>query len=134
MHDIKTFLKSINYDNIDELLDLNIDKVVLNKKSESFNVYLSSNIVLPFNITKKLVDNTYLINNTYKTNIYIKYKEIKNEDLINYLKEIINDLVSEKPSLVSLGESIPEIDDDIIIFEVISEAEAETIKMEENNI
>ena len=133
MHDIKTFLESINYENIEEeLLSLNIEKVVLNKKNETFNVYLNGDKVLPFTLTKKLVDNSYLINNLYKTNINISFNNITNDDLMLYLKEIINNLVIEKPSLVSLSDRLPEIDDDIIIFEVISEAEAETIKNEES--
>ena len=37
MHDIKAFLNSIGYQDIDELENVVIDKVVLNKKSETFH-------------------------------------------------------------------------------------------------
>jgi len=64
MHDIFAFLKSINF--IDEeniLKDVIIDKVVLNKKTETFNVYLKSPNVLPFAIIDKLINGNYKINN-----------------------------------------------------------------------
>ena len=117
MHDIKSFLKSINFDDENNLLnDVTIEKVVLNKKSETFSVYLKSENVLPYDIIDKLISGSYLINGKYKCNIYITYVNITDEDLLEYVKIIMEKLVEKKPSLISLLESIPVIDDDIIIF------------------
>jgi len=135
MHDIFAFLKSINF--IDEeniLKDVIIDKVVLNKKTETFNVYLKSPNVLPFAIIDKLINGNYKINNLYKCNIFINYEVINPNDVLDYLKEIIKRLVIDKPSLISLEESTPIIDDDLIIFEVISSTEEDTIKKEEAHL
>ncbi|MBE6155006.1 MAG: PolC-type DNA polymerase III [Firmicutes bacterium] len=135
MHDIKAFFNSINFideENIFENVEIN--KVVLNKKNELFSVYLMSNKVLPFNEIDRLINNEYRINNLYKCKIFITYTNIENNDVINYVNEIIKKLVQVKPSLVSLIDNKPIIDDDIIIFEVISEIEEETIKKEEANI
>lgn len=134
MHDIKAFLKSIGLNDDDDLSKLEIEKVVLNKKSETFTIYLKGKKVLPFEKANKLLNKEYKINNEYKCKMIINYDEITEEDLIIYLKEIIKKLVETKPSLVSLQEFVPIIDDDIIIFEVISESEEETIKKEESTI
>lgn len=135
MHDIKSFLKSIDFDDENNLLnDVTIEKVVLNKKSETFSVYLKSENVLPYGIIDRLINGSYLINGEYKCNIYITYVNITDEDLLEYVKIIMEKLVEKKPSLISLLESTPIIDDDIIIFEVISITEEENIKKEEANI
>ena len=135
MHDINNFLTSINFNDEENILkDVIIEKVVLNKKSETFNVYLKSNQVLPFNIINKLINNKYKINGLYNCNIYINYDNITSEDVLTYIEEIIKKIVEEKPSLISLLDNKPLIDDDIIIFEVISNIEEERIKKEENNI
>ncbi len=135
MHDIKAFLKSINLDLEDNLKEnLEIVKVGLNKKNELFNVYLKIKGNLPFEIIETLVKGKYKINNLYSVNIHIEYENLEEASLINLIKEIIKKIVLDKPSLISLTENAPIIDDDIIIFEVISEAEEETIKKEESNI
>ena len=82
----------------------------------------------------KLINGDIKINNTYPCIINITYEEINSEDVILYLQEIIKKLVKDKPSLISLSESVPKIDDDIIIFEVISKMEEETVIAEEENI
>lgn len=135
MHDINAFLKSINFVDEENILkEVIIDKVVLNKKNETFNVYLKSKTVLPFSIIDKLINGTYKINGLYKCNIYINYEVVTSDDVLAYLKEIISLLVHNKPSLISLEESTPIIDDDLIIFEVISNTEEETIKKEEAHL
>jgi len=135
MHNIESFLKSINFnDDANLLASAKIAKVVLNKKTETFNVYLELSEVLPYNFANALLNKPYLINNKYKCNIFLNYLNITDEDIINYLNEIIKELIISKPSLVSLEDSTPLIDDDLIIFEVISEVEVETIKKEESGI
>ncbi len=135
MHDLNSFFKSINFNDKEELLkDVNISKVVLNKKEKIFNVYLKNSTVLPFNIIDKLINNKYKINNTYDCNIYIDYDTITSTDVLSYIEEIIKRLVAEKPALISLLDNKPIIDDDIIIFEVISNIEEERIKKEAGNI
>ncbi len=135
MHDINAFLESINYEDDKELLkDFTITKVLLNKKNETFTVFLESPTVLPFTVIDKLINTKYKINNTYPCLIDITYQNISEENLLEYLNEIIKKLVALKPSLINLLDNKPLIDDDIIIFEVISESEAETITKEEASI
>ena len=48
---MEEFLKSINFLDIEALKDVEIKKVVLNKKDEVFNVYLTSKQVLPYEVS-----------------------------------------------------------------------------------
>ena len=131
---IDNFLKSINFEYLDELKNVYIEKVILNEKEEIFDVYLRNKECLPYNIVSSLINNKYKINNKYMCNIHIDYDLITAKDIEEYLREIIKNITLEKPSLISLLDNTPIIDDDIIIFEVISEAEEEIIKKEESNI
>ncbi len=135
MHDIRAFLKSIDLELEEEITNnLEIIKVVLNKKNEVFHVYLKVKGELNFEVIDTLVSKTYKINGLYKVDIHIEYETLTDIELKALVQEIIKKIVLDKPSLISLKETTPVIDDDIIIFEVISEAEEETIKKEENNI
>lgn len=135
MHDIKSFLASINFlDNEEILKNVIIDKVKLNKENETFRVFLKHSQVLPFAVMNKLLTENYKINDTYNCQIFISYEEVTESACLSYVNEIIKELVSEKPSLISLLDNEPKIDDDIIIFEVLSNTEEEIIKKEEVNI
>ena len=136
MHDIYSFFKSINFTPENNIFDeVEIAKVVLNKKDESFNIYLHSPKVLPIGEIDTLFSSCEnKINGKYKCNVTINYDEVSGEDCLSYVKEIVKRLTEKKPSLISLLECEPTIDDDIIIFEVMSPSEEENIKKEEANI
>lgn len=136
MHDIHSFFKSINFIPEKNTFDeIEIEKVILNKKSETFNVYLYSKNVLPIEEVDALLNaKENKINGIYKCNIILNYAKIKESDCLTYVKEIVKRLTEKKPSLISLLECEPTIDDDIIIFEVMSPTEEESIKKEEGNI
>lgn len=135
MHDIKAFLDSISFDYLEEdFKDVKVQKVLLNRTSETFRVVLHAIKVLPYEVVFKLLNGEFKIKNQYKCLININYDNITEEDVKQYLRNIIEKLVEAKPSLVSIKEIEPIIDDDIIIFEVISEIEEEIIKKEEANI
>lgn len=135
MKEVEKFFLSINYDfNLDLINDINVEKVYLNKQYETFLVVLRCSRVLPFKDIYNLINNEYKINNLYKCKINIVYDNVTNEDVLEYLREIIKIIVDRKPSLISLVESSPSVDDDLIIFEVISDTEEDLIKKEESNI
>lgn len=136
MHNIHSFFKSIHFTPETNAFDnVEIEKVVLNKKDETFHVYLHSKKVLPIEEVDKLfLAKENKIQEKYKCNIIMNYEIIEESDCLEYVKEIVKRLTEKKPSLISLKESIPILDDDIIIFEVISPSEEENIKKEEANI
>ncbi len=136
MHNIDLFFKSINFTFENPLFkEIVIEKVVLNKKSEVFTVYLRAPKVIPIediDLLFKAAENK--INNEYACRIIISYDEITSDDILNYARVIVKRLTEKKPSLINLLETKPIIDDDIIIFEVMSKTEEENIKKEEGNI
>ena len=136
MHDISSFFKSINFlPEKDTFTDLEIKKVVLNKKEEVFNIYLHGKKVIPKKDIDLLLEACKnKINGIYPCIITLEYDELTEEDCLSYVEEIIKKLVAKKPSLISLEECMPKIDDDIIIFDVMSPIEEENIKREENTI
>ena len=136
MHDISSFFKSINFlPEKDTFAGLEIKKVVLNKKEEVFNIYLHGKKVIPKKDIDLLLEACKnKINGIYPCIITLEYDELTEEDCLSYVEEIIKKLVAKKPSLISLEECMPKIDDDIIIFDVMSPIEEENIKREENTI
>lgn len=136
MHDIHSFLNSIKYFPEGNIFDeVTIEKVVLNKKEEIFHVYLRAKKVLPIEAVDALFSSCQnKINGEYKCDIILNYDEITENDCLNYVNAIVKRLTEKKPSLISLLECAPTIDDDIIIFEVMSPTEEESIKKEEANI
>ena len=136
MHDLASFFRSIEFFPREGIFDdTRIEKVILNKKEEVFHVFLHAKNVLPISDLDTLFKaKENKINGKYKCNILIDYDEIKESDCLSYVNEIVKRLTDKKPSLISLVECIPTIDDDIIIFEVMSPAEEENIKKEEASI
>ena len=136
MHDLASFFRSIEFFPREGIFDdTRIEKVILNKKEEVFHVFLHAKNVLPISDLDALFKaKENKINGKYKCNILIDYDEIKESDCLSYVNEIVKRLTDKKPSLISLVECVPTIDDDIIIFEVMSPAEEENIKKEEASI
>ena len=136
MHNIHSFFKSINFQSKSDCWEsTEIEKVILNKKEEVFRVFLHAKNVLPIKEVDELRRSCQnKINGEYPCNIVMNYEEIKESDCLSYVKEIVKRLTDKKPSLISLLECEPTIDDDIIIFEVMSPAEEENIKKEEAGI
>lgn len=134
MKDLEVFFKSIGLTCDEELLNVEVNRVVVDKKSETFSVYLVSDKVLSYDRTLELGQREYLINEKYKCKIFLSYNRVETSDVINYLDRIMEELVVDRPSLVSIRESEPVIDDDLIIFEVISKQEEEIVRREEGNI
>ena len=120
------FFESINFTpSSDEAFQsVTIDKVVLNKKEESFSVYLSSKGLINIPDIKKLVSCASKgINGEKKCKLIFSYEDVTDEDIINYVSLMINMLAKKRPSLVSLENTKIEKDKDIIIIDVSSKIE-----------
>ena len=129
MEELKRFLNSID-------LDYNtiIDKVVLKKDLNMYYVYLKSKNVLSY----ELVTNLFYagkkgINGKDKCYIYVNYDNIEKEDILNYVKCIIEDLVFEHPSLQGVINNF-NINNNIINIEVSSDNNKKTINNYIKNI
>ena len=132
---LDSFLNSISYENKDNLKDLNIEKVVLKKSSETFEVYLKS---------EKPIDCLYIdelfkcakkgINGDKKCKIFIEYNNVDNESILSAFKYVLKLLISKKPSLANLEEAKISVDDGIILLNVATQSEVDLVNDLSKNI
>ena len=127
MNDALTrFFNSINFKPSDDKIFENvlIEKVVLNKKNESFTIYLNSpSLISPTELKKLFLCANKGINGEKKCRVVFNYDSITDDDINNYILEIISNLAKKRPSLTSLQNSKIEKDGEIIIIEVTSKIE-----------
>ena len=138
MNDALTrFFDSINFKPSDEesFKSVLIEKVVLNKKDESFSVHLNAPSLINLKDIKKLISCASKgINGDKKCRIVFSYESVTDEDINNYIGELINNLAKKRPSLTSLQNSSIEKDGEIIIIEVTSKIEESEINKEAKKI
>ena len=124
MDELKRFLKSIGFSYTDEFSDTLIEKVVFNRETKVYNVYLKSKNVLNYNLITELFDCAKKgINGKDKCFVELSYENITEEALSNYIKEILSGVVFEHPSLMGLENSFKGINDFVITLEVGSISE-----------
>ena len=134
---VSRFFKSINYSPtvLEDFNNLEIEKVVLNRKNESFNVYLKlSNLINLKDIRKLLSCANKGINGEKKCVLHFNYVDLTDEKINNYINDIINELAKKRPSLISLCNTKIEKDGEIIIVEVSSTIEESEINKETKKI
>ncbi len=129
MEELKRFLASINFDYCDDLNRTIIDKVVLKKDTETYNVYLKSENVLDYDLVISLFNAAKKgINGTYKCFIELSYDNITDNDINGYINHILSAIVFEHPSLMGLENSFKKLEDDIIYLEVANKDEEKSLK------
>lgn len=122
---LQKFLTSINYsDNLEELENVRIKKVIVNCEKEEFNVYLSSSKVLSPIVASSLLEaSKFGINGKNKCHIIFDYDNITDEDILECFKYLLDEIIKERVSLVSLENNNITITDETIIIEVDSKFE-----------
>ncbi len=129
MEELKRFLNSINFEWTEELQNTEILKVVLNRESRVYNVYLKSKNVLSYELVTNLFNHAKKgINGKEKCYIEMVYENINTEDLEKYIKSILNSVVFEHPSLMGLENSFVKEEDYTIYLEVGSDAEVKALE------
>ena len=111
--EVKRFFASINYlDN--DFDDAKVEKVKLNKATESFEVILS----IPKVKSKKSIENLFMcaeggINGEKKCKITLDYEQITDQDVKSYLDEFLLELIELRPSFAPLKDyKLEAINDD----------------------
>lgn len=134
--DVKRFIESISYvGEIEALENIEIEKVLLNRVKQTFEVIMVQNKPLPFSVAEALLlASKNGIHNKEKCFITLKYQTITPEDTVGYLKEILQLKKIKKPSLGSILENTPEITENTIIFEVANKTEEQNLKGEFESI
>ncbi len=123
--DLKRFFESIGFNYQEEIFkNTKILKVRYLKEKAIFEVYLESRYLLPFSEVQTILNLASKgIRQKNKCVVYFSYTIKTLDDVLIYLKALIQELVNERPSLINLLESKIEIDDEIITLEVASKLE-----------
>ncbi|MBQ7031002.1 MAG: PolC-type DNA polymerase III [Bacilli bacterium] len=128
MEELKRFLNSINFEWSEELQNTEILKVVLNRETRVYNVYLKSKNVLSYELVTNLFNHAKKgINGKEKCYIEMIYEDITPDDIGSYIKTILNSVVFEHPSLMGLENSFVKEEDYTIYLEVGSDAEVKAL-------
>ncbi len=119
------FFNSIGFTDEDgDFLEATIAKVVLNKKEQVFSVFIENerpiNPVRTFELVKCASKG---INGKGKCRVNFIYNDMDDEDILDAFKVLLGDLITKRPSLVSLENKNISIDDDFIIIELDSKSE-----------
>ena len=104
--EVKRFLNSIFYEGEEKELDtLDIEKVILHKKEQNYEVIMHAENVLPYEIACKLkLAALNKIHGTEKCSITLKYDTISKESVLEYLQNILQIFKTKRPSLGSVFE------------------------------
>ena len=125
MGNLQKFFKSINYDDVNgDFEEASISSVKLNRKKESFEVFINSK--RPINPVATLELNKCTkkgINGKYKCQVKYIFDDFDDEDILAAFKVLLGELIVKRPSLVSLENKNISIDDDFIIIELDSKSE-----------
>ncbi len=130
MSEIERFLASINYHGA-SFNDANIDRVVLNKKEQTFEVYISSPVVNDIGEVERLfMCSEGGINGQNKCRIHLFFTSITEEDLRSYLDYFLDEVIIDHPSLINLKKAPFTINDHELIFKVASIMEKRELEKE----
>ena len=124
MEELQRFLNSIEFTYTEEFSNTVIKKVVLNKETKVYNVYLKCTNVLEYETVTELFRCAKKgINGKDLCYITLLYENITENDMLEYAKKILSSIIFEHPSLMGLENSLKSIDDYVITLEVGSEIE-----------
>jgi len=123
------FFNKIGYENREVFKNSKVLKVTINSIDETWNVYIENENCIDvnsaielINISKKGIDEVKSINIIYSN------KNVSDENVIEYFKFLLTELIKTSPALTSIINNEITVIDDIITIEVISEIEEKLIK------
>ena len=129
---LERFFNKINFNNTSIFINSKVEKVVVNKKKESWDVYIKNENVLDSDIIEELIKVAEKgIDNVNTIKIIMMYDVITDDDIINHFKKYLNNLIKKNPSLVSLEETNIILENNILKVDVISNIESDLLKENE---
>ncbi len=134
--ELERFFKSINFKDKNEAFkNTSVEKVIVKKKSNSFEVFLASeNHINPEDIFDLLKHSNKGINKKTKVDVKFTINNVNEEMVLETLRFLLNKTIDKRPSLVCLKDNNFKIEDKQIIFEVESKAEQKLLLEEEANL
>ena len=125
---IKKFLKSISYTDLTISSKLTLDKVILKKDSETFEVFLSSDKPIDVQIADDILQcSKNGINNEKKCIVNFNYHNIDDDNLKDAFKYVLNKLIFKKPSLSNLMDNEVDVENNNIILKCATKSEESII-------
>ncbi len=135
MEEVKRFLNSIDCEYKNSYESLEISKVIFNKETKVYTVYLNSKSILPYDDALLIISKAKKgINAIDKCFIKFNYENITPEDISSYFNKILASIIFEHPSLMSLENCFKEVKDNVIYLEVSSDSELTTFQHIEKDI
>jgi len=129
------FFNKIGFNEIDSFKDSKVVKVTINKKENTWNVYIENEFPVNINSAINLITLCKKgIEEVEEINIIFENKNINEENIIEYFKYLLNNLIKKSPALSSILDNNISIKDNIISIEVCSEIEANLIKKEKHKL
>ncbi|MDD2208328.1 MAG: PolC-type DNA polymerase III [Bacilli bacterium] len=129
MDALKRFFNKLEFDGEDNFNNVKVERCVVNKEKETWDLYLNSPNVLPLEPVLSLIEKAKKgIKGVNQININFSYENLNADDILIYVKYYIEKLIKKSPSLISLKENEIILGGEKIIFEVTSTIEAGRIK------
>jgi len=129
------FFNKIEFSDIESFKNSKVIKVTINKKDETWNVYIENEIPVNvesainlINISKKGITDVKEINIIFENN------NVTEEVIIEYFKYLLNNLIKKSPALSSIMDNKITYNNDVINIEVSSEIEENLIKKESKKL
>ena len=124
------FFNKIGYTNEDFNNSI-IEKVIVNKLEESWTIHiLNKEYIKPESLIELINTCKKGIEGVTTINIVFSNDNLSDEDIINYFKYLLNELIKKSPSISSIIDNDISIYDNVITIEVSSSLEESLIKKE----
>lgn len=128
--ELKRFFASIQFSS-ESFGDAEVKKVILNKKDQSFEVFIyASNLIDIAEVNRLFLCAQKGINGEKKCRVVMEYGNIDEEVLRVYVNYLVEELIIKKPSLIGLKNDMVKIDGKSIIFHVVSNMEEQDLNNE----
>ena len=128
MDELKRFFNSIGFLYTDDFNNTIISKVVFNRETKVYNVFLQSKNVLNYDLVTELFKcGKKGINGKDKCYIEMVYENINEEEINSYIKDILSAVIFEHPSLMGCENSFKNVSNGIITLEVGSVSEKNSL-------
>ena len=115
--------------------NVSIDKVVVNKKAKTWDVFLVALKPIDIDVLKKLKEHSKNgVDDIKEINIYVSIKEVSLNDVLNAFNYFVKELAINNPSMSSLLDNEIKISDEVICVEVINKAERMVLLDKEKQI
>ena len=125
---IENFLRSISYSDLSIAKDLVLEKVILKKDSETFEVFLSSSNPIEISKIDEVLECAKNgINKEKKCVVHIKYNNINEENTSIAFKYVLEKLIIKKPSLSNLIDNEIEINENEVILKCATKTEVDIL-------